>query len=569
MSIEERARRWLSRDPDAATRAEVEKLLAAEDHGALEDRFGTRLAFGTAGLRGIFGAGPNRMNRLVVRETSAGLAAYLLEHVREAGRRGVVVGYDGRRQSTEFARDAASVLAGYGLVVHLFDRALPTPLVAFAVKEYDAAAGVMITASHNPPDYNGYKVYWENGAQIIPPIDEGIALAIDEAGRSEISYRDVEAATRDGLVRILGDTTVEAYLRGVRALSVHQNAAKRDTITIAYTPLHGVGARVTEAALAQAGFKRVHTVASQREPDGNFPTVKFPNPEEPGAMDEALALAKKVGADLVLANDPDADRLAVGLPDGNGGFRMLTGDQVGVLLGDDLMAAHPRNGCVGASIVSSRMLGVVARARGAGYFETLTGFKWIANGAIVRRARGETFLFGYEEALGYTVGDLVRDKDGVSAVVAFAELVAACAAAGETVWQRLEQLYRKHGFFLTVQKSLALKPGTSVGAMLRASPPTHIAGRAVMRASDFTTGETVRKDGGREPIDLPKSDVLIYLLDDDARVIVRPSGTEPKLKCYYEVRTTVAPGESMAAAEQRARQALDHLAREHGATLTK
>lgn len=347
MSLVEAARVWLARDPDSKTRAEVEQLISVNDEAGLTDRFGTRLAFGTAGLRGLFGAGPNRMNRLVVRETTAGLASYLLENDDEAGRRGVVVGYDGRRQSREFAEDTASVLAGYGIVVHLFDREAPTPLTAYAVIKLGAAAGVMVTASHNPPDYNGYKVYWSNGAQIISPIDEGIALAIDKAAKADILWRDLAHAKSDGLVRMLGDETEEAYLKAVRELSVHRSPAKRDAIVIAYTPMHGVGANVAEKALARAGFTKVHTVKEQREPDGNFPTVKFPNPEEPGAMDLAFALASKVKADLVLANDPDADRLAVGLPDGNGGYRMLTGDQVGVLLGDDLIAAQPKNAVVG------------------------------------------------------------------------------------------------------------------------------------------------------------------------------------------------------------------------------
>ncbi len=567
MSLVEAARVWLARDPDSKTRAEVEQLISVNDEAGLTDRFGTRLAFGTAGLRGLFGAGPNRMNRLVVRETTAGLASYLLENDDEAGRRGVVVGYDGRRQSREFAEDTASVLAGYGIVVHLFDREAPTPLTAYAVIKLGAAAGVMITASHNPPDYNGYKVYWSNGAQIISPIDEGIALAIDKAAKTDILWRDLAHAKSDGLVRMLGDETEEAYLQAVRELSVHRSPAKRDAIVIAYTPMHGVGANVAEKALARAGFTKVHTVKEQREPDGNFPTVKFPNPEEPGAMDLAFALASKVKADLVLANDPDADRLAVGLPDGNGGYRMLTGDQVGVLLGDDLIAAQPKNAVVGTSIVSSRMLGLIARARGADYFETLTGFKWIANAAIERHARGQHFVFGYEEALGYTVGELVRDKDGISAVAAFAELVASCAAKGETIWQRLEKLYREHGLFLTVQKSLALKPGVSVGAMLRENPPTHIGPHAIVRTSDLSTATVTSKSGTKEPIDLPKSDVLIYLLEDDSRIIVRPSGTEPKLKCYYEVRTTVSPTETMAQAEATARKSLDALIHAHSATM--
>lgn len=559
----------MSRDPDASTRTETERLIASGANDALADQFGVRLAFGTAGLRGLFGAGPNRMNRLVVRETTAGLAAYLLEHVREAGRRGVVVGYDGRRLSPEFAEDTASVLAGYGIIVHLFDRALPTPLVAFAVKQYDAAAGVMITASHNPPDYNGYKVYWENGAQIISPIDEGIALAIEKAATEQISYRDFAGAKKDGLIRSLGNAQVEEYLKHVSALSVHSgNADVRSSLAIAYTPMHGVGASVVEVALKRAGFNSVHTAAEQREPDGAFPTVKFPNPEEAGAMDIVNALAAKVRADVVLANDPDADRMAVALPTADGTYRMLTGDQVGVLLGDDLMASSKaKNPVVACSIVSSRMLGYMARARNVDFFETLTGFKWIANGAIERRGRGQDFLFGYEEALGYTVGELVRDKDGVSAIVAFAEMVAALKARGETVWQRLDALYREHGIFLTLQKSIGLKPGgAAIGDKLRASPPTVIAGRKVTQTDDLLTSKRTTA-AGVSTIDLPRSDVLTYFLDDDSRVIVRPSGTEPKLKCYYEVRESVKAGEPVAAAEARARAALEALSREHGATI--
>ncbi|MBC7792599.1 MAG: phospho-sugar mutase [Clostridia bacterium] len=567
--ISDKARFWLGRDPDLSTRAEAERMIAAADEAALTEQFGTRLAFGTAGLRGLFGAGPNRMNRLVVRETSAGLAAYLLDHVREAGRRGVVIGYDGRRLSPEFAEDTASVLAGYGIIVHLFDRPVPTPVVAFAVKQYDAAAGVMITASHNPPEYNGYKVYWENGAQIIPPIDEGIALAIDKAAVQEISYREVAGARRDGLIRPFSDAQIEDYLQQVAALSVHAGDAEiRASLAIAYTPMHGVGASITEAAVKRAGFNALHTAKEQREPDGTFPTVKFPNPEEAGAMDIVLALAAKVRADVVFANDPDADRMAVALPLSDGTYRMLTGDQVGVLLGDDLMASSKMpNGVVACSIVSSRMLGFMARSRKIDFFETLTGFKWIANGAIERRGRGQNFLFGYEEALGYTVGELVRDKDGVSAIVAFAEMVAASKARGETLWARLDALYREHGVFLTLQKSIGLKPGSaSIGDKLRAAPPTVIAGKKVVQTDDLRTSER-HTASGITAINLPRSDVLTYFLEDDSRVIVRPSGTEPKLKCYYEVRESVKADETVATAEARARVNLSVLATTHGASL--
>jgi phosphomannomutase len=416
----------------------------------------------------------------------------------------------------------------------------------------------MVTASHNPPDYNGYKVYWENGAQIISPIDEGIALAIDKAAKSEILWRDVDAAVRDGMVRMLGKETVEAYLEAVRGLSAHPATAKRGDIVIAYTPMHGVGAGVTEAALARAGFTKVHTVKEQREPDGNFPTVKFPNPEEPGAMDLALALATKVKADLVMANDPDADRLAVGLPHPNGGYRMLTGDQVGVLLGDDLIAAQPKNAVVGCSIVSSRMLGLIARARGAGYFETLTGFKWIANRAMELKAeRDLRLIFGYEEALGYTVGELVRDKDGVSAAVAMAELWAGLRAERKTLLDQLDAIARRFGLWVSGQIAATL-PGKegldrirAIMRSLRDDPPAPIGPFAVVERSDALVGKRWGKDG-EGVLPLPPSDVLFFQLDGGSRIVARPSGTEPKIKIYLDVVEKVADGEATAAAEARA-----------------
>lgn len=555
--------RWLARDPDPQTRAELQTLMA-EAPGALEDHFRGRLAFGTAGLRGLFGPGPNRMNRLVVREATVGLGRTLRNTVAEAVQRGVVVGYDGRRMSREFAHDAAAVLAALGFKVHLFDRELPTPVAAFAVKHLRAAAGIVITASHNPPDYNGYKVYWEHGAQIVSPIDEAIAGAIATAAQEDaLPWMSLDEARAQGRVHDLGDAMIEQYLSGVAALSVHPAVPERKTLRLAYTPLHGVGARVAEAALARAGFTNVFTVAEQREPDGEFPTVKFPNPEEPGAMDLVLALARRERADLVLANDPDADRLAVALRTPSGDYQMLTGDQVGVLLGDDLMRAWPDEAVVATTIVSSRMLGVIARSRGVDYFETLTGFKWIAAGALERRARGQRFVFGYEEALGYTIDDLVRCKDGVSAVVAFAELAADCAHHGVTVLERLEALYRKYGLFLTAQKSLALTPGMSVGAQLRAHPPRTVAGRAVEAVDDLAYGTHVTRAGESRKLELPKSDVLVYHLAGDARVIVRPSGTEPKLKCYYEVREDVREGEAMSEALGRGRAGLEALIGAH------
>lgn len=577
-TLQAQIERWLARDPDPKTRAELQALVTAGDSAELEQRFSGRLEFGTAGLRGVVGAGPQRMNRLVIRETSAGLADYLLAQQPDAAKRGVVLGYDGRTDSQVFAEDAASVLAARGLKVYLADQKVPTPVCAFALKHFSAIAAVVVTASHNPPEYNGYKVYWENGAQIVPPHDGGIAAAIEKAAAAdEIQGVDLAAALADGRVEHFGDVLIATYLAEVAELSVHATRGNRDKLVIAYTPLHGVGARCTEAVLKTAGFAQVHTVASQREPDGAFPTVRFPNPEEPGAMDATLALASEVGAKLVLANDPDADRLAVAVPTAAGGYRQLSGDQVGVLLGldrvDAARAAGIEDGFVVATVVSSQLLGVAARAQGVDAEETLTGFKWIMNRALERQAAGEgRCLFGYEEALGYCVGTLVHDKDGISAALCFAELAAELDAKGETVLGRLEAIYRQHGLYVTRQKSLALDPHRdpaeqSLGDKLRAAKPKAVAGRDVRSLTDLRVGRRYLANGSEESVKLPSSDVLTFHLDGGARVIVRPSGTEPKVKCYYELCVQMGADESFAAAETRAAGLLDELVDAHQAEL--
>ncbi|MEL6546235.1 MAG: phospho-sugar mutase [Myxococcota bacterium] len=534
---EEQINRWLERDPDPETRKEVQALLDAGDHDGLVERFLGRLEFGTAGLRGVLGGGPNRMNRLVVIESSLGFGSYVKETVENASERGIVIAYDGRRNSDVFARDAAACFAHLGLKVHLFSRMMPTPAGAFAVKHLNAAAGVIVTASHNPPEYNGYKAYWENGAQIISPVDKGVADAIDQVATQSLPELDFDAAKAKGLIVEIDESVVEAYLDGVQGQLIHSDRGDRG-IALAYTPLHGVGAELVQKTMQRAGFAHFHVVESQAEPDGEFPTVRFPNPEEPGAMDAVLELAKSVGAELALANDPDADRLAVAVRVDDG-YRMLTGDEIGTLLAQDLLNSAPDNAAVATTIVSSSLLGYMARARGVTYFETLTGFKWIANGNIARAAEGKSFLFGYEEALGYTIGDNVRDKDGVVALAAFAEMAAVARSEGKSVLDHLYAVYAEHGVVLTQQKSLKLPPGPPVGGKLRHSPPTRVGGRNVEATDDLATSVRRFADGREETIDLPKSDVLIYRLEGDARVVVRPSGTEPKLKCYYLVRRTV------------------------------
>jgi phosphomannomutase len=565
--MDARVQTWLTRDPDPDTRQELQELVNRGDDAEIEARFAARLAFGTAGLRGLLGAGPGRMNRLVVRETTAGLATYLLSQTPDAAERGVVVGFDGRRGSRIFAEDVASVLGAMGIQVHLFDREVPTPVAGFAVRTMKAAAGVVITASHNPPQYNGYKVYWGNGAQIIAPHDAGIAAAIERASQQSLPWQDPAALRRQGLIASLGDKTENGYLDGVSRLSVHREVpvAARAAVSIAYTPLHGVGARMAEAALARAGFEKVFTVAAQREPDGAFPTVRFPNPEEPGSMDAVLALAEEKKALLACANDPDADRLAVAVRTPRGPYRQLSGDEVGILLGDDLLRRAPKNAVVATTIVSSRLLGRMATKRGVGYFETLTGFKWIANGGLEQAARGHKLVFGYEEALGYTIGDLVWDKDGVSALVAFAELTAACHEDGISLVDRLEAIYREHGLSLTGQRTLALEPGAGppLGERLRANLPESIAGRAIESVSDLREGVQTFRDGRRDPTHLPRADVLVFALQGDERVIVRPSGTEPKMKCYYEVSESIPTHEPFEQAEVRVRARLLQLMEAH------
>ncbi|HMG56652.1 MAG TPA: phospho-sugar mutase [Kofleriaceae bacterium] len=562
----ELAEAWLAEDSDPDTIAELRALVAACDAGdaaarkELAERFTGALEFGTAGLRGILGAGPQRMNRVLVRKVTAGLAAYLLAEVPDAAARGVVIGRDARRLSREFAEDTARILGGAGIRSYLAHRPWPTPVTAWAVTAQRACAGVMVTASHNPPAYNGYKVYWGNGAQIIPPHDTGIAAAIAQIGASDrLAMPGLDELRAAGTVVDLTEALHDDYLAAAVALRASPAVDGRDLV-IAYTPLHGVGARSVEPALRLAGFPGVHTEPSQREPDPAFPTVAFPNPEEKGAMDRVLALAAAHRADLVLANDPDADRLCVAVPDG-AGYRVLTGDQTGAVLADYLLEVGPRDRrMVATTIVSSQLLGFLAQAAGADYRETLTGFKWIGNAAMdYEAAHGGRFVMGYEEAIGFSVGPLVRDKDGVSAAVIFAELTAWNRARGRGVLDQLDDIYRRVGLFVTEQVSLT-RPGADGLAQIRdamtrfrGAPPRTLAGHPVEAVVDLSRGE-----GG-----LPPSDVLVFKLAGGRRVIMRPSGTEPKLKSYYEVRIEVGAGEPIADARVRGQAELAELRDAH------
>lgn len=565
-----RAERWLADDPDPSTQAELRVLLDATDPETtdLADRFAGSLEFGTAGLRGVLGAGPNRMNRAVVARATWGLARELHASVPGAAERAVVVGGDARRMSRELSEDVACILAATGLRVLWMREPAPTPLIGFLVKRLRAAAGVVITASHNPPEYNGYKVYWENGAQIIPPIDQRIADAMQRAPAArEVPRPSLAALQERGLISDAPADAAGEYLRALSALCVHPGEGDRG-FTIVYTPLHGVGDDLARRALAEAGFASVTSVPEQQAPDAAFPTVAYPNPEEPGAMALAFALGKGVGAELILANDPDADRLAAAVP-ADGGFVQLTGNQVGVLLGHYLLTERPASGprAVIASIVSSPLLGRIAGDLGAHYEETLTGFKWIANRAVELERSGHEFVFGYEEALGYCVGSAVRDKDGISAALLLAEMTAVLRSRGRTLSDELGVIARRWGVFTSAQISVTRQGATGALAIrkamqaLRASPPARVADDPVVALTDYEA--QVHRDlrtGVERAVELPASLVLALHLASGARLIARPSGTEPKAKIYVDVREGVAAGEPVEQAAARARQAMARLA---------
>ncbi|MGD2204545.1 phospho-sugar mutase [Microbacterium maritypicum] len=538
------ARAWLRQDPDHETRDELAGVItraAAGDEGAiadLEDRFRTRLAFGTAGLRGELGAGSNRMNRVLVAQAAAGFAAYLRE--KSDGRTPtVVVGYDGRRNSRVFATDSAELFAGAGLRAILLPRLLPTPVLAFAVRHFGADAGVMVTASHNPPNDNGYKVYLggaDHGSQIVAPADAEIAAHIQrtaDAGSVATLPRSTDYETA-------GEEVVEAYIAAT--VAVAPAPAGTTGMRWVYTAMHGVGWETLSRIVKDAGYPQPFVVDEQLTPDATFRTVSFPNPEEPGAMDLAFARARRVKADFILANDPDADRLAVAVPNAStaDGWRRLTGNEVGLLLG--ARAARAAAGTPGASLacslVSSPGLGAVAAHHGLDFHETLTGFKWIS------RAPG--IVFGFEEALGYLVNpETVRDKDGVSAAVAILGLAAEARDRGATLVDLLDELGETYGHFASGQVSVRVEDLAVIGNVmlaLRTLPPTHIAGRSIASAEDLLQAAPGQ----------PSGDVLRYRLVDGSRVIVRPSGTEPKLKVYIDARAESAESAREAVAELEA-----------------
>lgn len=542
----EQARTWAALDPDAETKAQLEGIIAQVEAGSedaaadLADRFSGTLQFGTAGLRAELGAGPMRMNRVVVQRAAQGLANYAVARARAEGweKISAVVGFDARKNSDVFATDTAAIFTAAGIETHLMPSALPTPVTAWATREYGAEIGVMVTASHNPPNDNGYKVYLggaavepgARGAQIIPPYDGDIAASIAAV--------EAPVLAAEGWA-VLPASVATDYINRVTPLV---DTKERD-LKIVLTPMHGVGGRTALAVLNQAGFKNVTLVPEQADPDPNFSTVAFPNPEEPGALDLAMALAQRIDADLIIANDPDADRAAFAIKQ-EGTWRMLRGDETGTILAARLLAqlADPTQATFANSIVSSRQMGTLARAAGVKHVETLTGFKWIA--------RVDDLTFGYEEALGYCVDHAqVRDKDGISAALVMADYAQELKDAGSSFPALLDEIAREHGVYATDQLSVRVDDLALIPAMmkrLRTAPPQELAGSPVTASDDLTQGSDT----------LPPTDGMRFYTEDSSRVIVRPSGTEPKLKCYLEVVVPVT--ESVAQARS---VAADRLAR--------
>lgn len=504
------AERWLAAEPDDDMRAEVQELLAGPDSD-LAERFTGRLQFGTAGLRAAVGAGPQRMNRLVVRQAAAGLVDYLLAVVPDAAQRGVIIGYDARRKSDLFALDTARVCAARGVRALLFPHVVPTPVLAWNITEVGAAAGVMVTASHNPPADNGYKVYLGTGAQIVPPADVDISAAIDLVDPCEVELAD----EHHPLIEHLGREHIDAYLAFVPTVRLCPSIPG---VTVAYTAMHGVGGATLLEAFDAAGLPAPAVVAEQQEPDGRFPTVSFPNPEEPGAMDLLMARAAAVGAAVAIANDPDADRLGAAIPQPDGGWRRLGGDEIGWLLADHVLRhTEGDDRLVVTTLVSSSLLARMAAAHGVTCLETFTGFKWIGHTVLVNPAA--RFVFGYEQALGYLVCGQPLDKDGITAAVMMAEVAAVAVAEGLTVQQRLDGIIARHGRHVMAEQSLRMPPadGAAAVAALRLAPPSEVGGRTVTSVQWFD-----------------EAGLLRLQLGDTVRLQVRPSGTEPKVKLYAE-----------------------------------
>ena len=553
MCYKEMYQSWLDNPYfDEDTKAELKSI--AGDDKEIEDRFYTELEFGTAGLRGVIGAGMNRMNIYTVRKATQGLANYIKKVGKEA--QGVAIAFDSRRMSPEFADEAALCLAANGIKAYVFESLRPTPELSYAVRKLGCTAGINITASHNPPEYNGYKVYWEDGAQITPPHDKGIMDEVKAVTDfATVKTMEKEEAKKAGLYEVIGAAIDDAYIAELKKLVVHQDAIDqvKDTLKIVYTPLHGTGNIPVRRVLKELGFQNVYVVPEQEKPDGEFPTVSYPNPEAEEAFVLGLAMAKKLDADLVLATDPDADRLGVYVKDSKTGeYHSLTGNMSGCLIGDYVIGQRkereglPKDGAFIKSIVSTNMADAIAKYYGIQLVEVLTGFKFIGQKMLEFETKGTgTYLFGMEESYGCLTGTYARDKDAVVASMTLCEAAAYYKTQGKTLWDAMIDMYEKYGYYKDDVKAITLKGIEGLEKIqtiletLRADAPKEIGGYKVLKVRDYKKDTiTDLADGKVTSTGLPASNVLYYELEDDAWVCVRPSGTEPKVKFYYGIKGT-------------------------------
>ncbi|HOQ17749.1 MAG TPA: phospho-sugar mutase [Defluviitaleaceae bacterium] len=536
---------------DEETKNELRSI--ADNEKEIQERFYKELEFGTGGLRGIIGAGTNRMNKYTVRKATQGLANYILAHKEYDNKKGVAIAYDSRRFSKEFAQEAALVLNGNGIKTYLFKELAPTPELSFAVRHLDCIAGIVITASHNPPEYNGYKVYWSDGAQVPPPYDEEIIKEVQKVTDfSQVKVKDKSEAEKEGLFNIIDEEIHDAYVEAVKAQSINGDIIKKlaDNFTIVYTPLHGTGNKPVRRVLKELGFKNVIVVPEQEKPDPDFSTVSYPNPEDPKAFELAIKLAKENNADIIIGTDPDADRVGVLVRDENGEYNVLTGNMTGVLLAEYLLSAKkskgtlPDNGIIIKTIVSTKMADAVAKAYNVALMEVLTGFKFIGEKIKEFEKTGEyEYLFGFEESYGSLVGTYARDKDAVVASMLACELAAVYKDKGMTLYEGLQELYKKYGYYKESLKSITLEgiegqeKIQSLLASVRNNPPSEIAGMKVLEIRDYK--EQVAKNlltSETRKIVLPKSNILYFVLENEAWFCIRPSGTEPKVKIYFGVK---------------------------------
>ena len=551
MDYQKRYREWLENDYfDADTKAELTAI--KENDNEIKERFYKDLEFGTAGLRGVIGAGTNRMNIYTVRKATQGLANYIQKNGAQS--RGVAIAYDSRRMSPEFADESALCLAANGIKAYVFESLRPTPELSFAVRKLNCIAGINITASHNPPEYNGYKVYWEDGAQITPPHDTGIMAEVEAVtDYATVKTMSLEAAKEAELYEVIGEAVDDAYMEELKKQVIHQDAIDQmnKDLKIVYSPLHGTGNIPVRRILKELGFENVYVVKEQELPDGNFPTVSYPNPEAKEAFELGLKLAKDVDADLVLATDPDADRLGVYVKDTKSGeYKVLTGNMSGCLLADyeisqtKAVKGLPKDGCLIKSIVTSNMAKAIAESYGVKLIDVLTGFKFIGQQILEFEKTGiGTYLFGFEESYGCLIGTYARDKDAIVATMALCEAAAYYKTLGKTLWDAMIDMYEKYGYYKDDIQSITLKGIEGLEKIqniletLRKEPPAEIGGYGVQRARDYKAG-TIKdlRTGETSDTGLPASNVLYYELENDAWVCVRPSGTEPKVKFYYGIK---------------------------------